>query len=87
MNKIKKAILCPIFCSSVLFSSNITEYTVGLNDKLGYFGPFTKSWIKEKSVDPPNPTTCVATSCSIWLMCTQMCHDFGTKAKFIDLQT
>lgn len=48
MNKIKKGILCSIFCSSVLFSSNITEFTVGLNDKLGYFGPFSKSWIKEK---------------------------------------
>jgi len=48
MNKIKKLILWPIFCSSLLFSSNSTEYTVGLNDKLGYFGPFTKSWIKEK---------------------------------------
>ena len=24
-----------------------------------------KSWISEKSADPPNPTTCVATSCYI----------------------
>ena len=38
----------PIFCSSLLFSSNTIEYSIGLNDKLGYFGPFTKSWIKEK---------------------------------------
>ena len=48
MNKIKKVILWFIFCSSLLFSSNSTEYSVGLNDKLGYFGPFSKSWIKEK---------------------------------------
>ena len=24
-----------------------------------------KSWIREKSVEPPNPMTCVATSCSM----------------------
>ncbi len=48
MNKIKKVILWSIFCSSLLFSSNSTEYSVGLNDKLGYFGPFSTSWIKEK---------------------------------------
>ena len=46
MNKI--IILGSIFCSSLLFSSNSTEYSVGLNDKLGYFGPFSISWIKEK---------------------------------------
>ena len=48
MNKTKKIILLFIFFCSFLFPSNSTEYTVGLNDKLGYFGPFTKSWIKEK---------------------------------------
>lgn len=48
MNKIKKVILWSIFCNSLLFSSNSTEYSVGLNDKLGYFGPFSISWIKEK---------------------------------------
>ena len=48
MNKIKKVILGSIFCSSLLFPSNSTEYSVGLNDKLGYFGPFSLSWIKEK---------------------------------------
>jgi len=48
MNKTKKIILLSIFFCSFLFPSNSIEYTVGLNDKLGYFGPFTKSWIKEK---------------------------------------
>ena len=48
MNKIKMIMLWSIFCSSLLFSSNSTEYSVGLNDKLGYFGPFGISWIKEK---------------------------------------
>jgi hypothetical protein len=47
-NKIKKILLYSIFCSSLLYPSNSTEYSVGLNDKLGYFGPFSKSWIKEK---------------------------------------
>jgi hypothetical protein len=36
------------FCSSILLSSNSTEYSIGLNDKIGYFGPFSTSWIKEK---------------------------------------
>ena len=40
-------ILCA-FSSSILFSSNSTEYSIGLNDKIGYFGPFSTSWIKEK---------------------------------------
>ena len=47
-NKIKIIILYFIFCSSFLFPSNSTEYSIGLNDKLGYLGPFGKSWIKEK---------------------------------------
>ena len=47
-NKIKIIILYSIFCYSFLFPSNITEYSMGLNDKLGYLGPFGKSWIKEK---------------------------------------
>ena len=48
MNKIKIIIL-PIFCSSLLFSSNSVEYSVGINDKLGYLGLFSKSWITEKN--------------------------------------
>ncbi|MDB4126114.1 hypothetical protein N9597_02380 [Candidatus Marinimicrobia bacterium] len=48
MNKIKKIILWSIFCASLLFSLNSTEYSVGLNDKLGYFGPFSVSLVKEK---------------------------------------
>ena len=48
MNKIKIRILSFIFCISSLFSFNSTEYSFGLNDKLGYYGPFSISWIKEK---------------------------------------
>ena len=47
-NKIKIIIL-PIFCCSLLFSSNSIEYSVGINDKLGYLGLFSKSWIKEEN--------------------------------------
>ena len=47
-NKIIIIILYSIFSSSFLFSSNSTEYSIGLNDKLGYLGPLGKSWIKEK---------------------------------------
>lgn len=41
-------IILSAFCSSILLSSNSTEYSIGLNDKIGYFGPFSTSWIKEK---------------------------------------
>ena len=37
--------LCSI---SLLFPLNSSEYSIGLSDKLSYFGPISKSWIKEK---------------------------------------
>ena len=57
MNKIKIIIL-PIFCSSLLFSSNSVEYSVGINDKLGYLGLFSKSWITEKNNKESKKTNC-----------------------------
>tara|TARA_B100000609_G_C17105630_1_gene377010 strand:- start:281 stop:754 length:474 start_codon:yes stop_codon:yes gene_type:complete len=38
-----------VFLMTYLFSSNTNEYSLGLNDKIGYFGPISKSWIKEKN--------------------------------------
>tara|TARA_B100000575_G_C23065230_1_gene613340 strand:- start:4 stop:492 length:489 start_codon:yes stop_codon:yes gene_type:complete len=49
MNSKIKIIILSIFCSSLLFSSNSIEYSVGLNDKLAYLGPFSKSWITKKN--------------------------------------
>ena len=49
MNSKLKIIILSIFCSSLLFSSNSIEYSVGLNDKLAYLGPFSKSWITKKN--------------------------------------
>ena len=44
-----KKILFFIVLLSFALSYSSTEYSVGLSDKLGYFGPFTKSWITEKA--------------------------------------
>ena len=46
MSKKKKLII--LFLFSFSFSSNNTEYSLGLNDKLGYFGLISKTWIQEK---------------------------------------
>ena len=44
----KKIIFFSLLCISLLFPSNSTEFSVGLSDKLGYFGIINKSWIKEE---------------------------------------
>ena len=49
----KKILVIILFISSVYYSfSNFidetrTEYSIGLNDKTGFFGLVNKSWIKE----------------------------------------
>ena len=45
----KKITLFSIVSISLLFSSKSNEYSIGLNDKLGYFGPISKSWVKENN--------------------------------------
>ena len=38
-----------LFLGSLLRSQSSDEYSIGLNDKLGYFGIMSKSWIKHQS--------------------------------------
>ena len=44
----KKTILFSLVSISILFSSKKTETSIGLSDKLGYFGLINKSWIEEQ---------------------------------------
>ena len=44
-----KKIFFFVFLLSFSYSShNSSEYSIGINDKTGFFGWFSKSWIKEK---------------------------------------
>ena len=42
-------ILIIFFSFTFLYPSKSNEYSFGLSDKLGYFGPISKSWVKEKN--------------------------------------
>ena len=43
-----KNILIFLFVFSLVYPSSITEYSIGISDKLGYIGLLNKSWITEK---------------------------------------
>ena len=45
----KHILIITLFFGSLLRSQNSDEYSIGLNDKLGYLGIISKTWIKHES--------------------------------------